>query len=140
MTSDRNAWIQERAYHLWLEAGRPHGTDQEHWYRAERELIKAEGGLGEQGTGIGEDIPAATSRGGETIGMPDASAADAVRSAAEGRRNHADIGPAVPARSRAKSPAATPSNAKPRAARSRPAASGSGSRGSRRSAAAKPAE
>jgi len=27
-----------RAYQLWLEAGRPHGEDEEHWYRAEREL------------------------------------------------------------------------------------------------------
>src|SRR4051812_29435920 len=54
MTVNRNAWIQERAYNLWLEAGRPHGTDQEHWYRAERELL-------EQETGLQEDSPATAS-------------------------------------------------------------------------------
>lgn len=26
--------IRERAYHLWLNAGRPHGRDQEFWERA----------------------------------------------------------------------------------------------------------
>ena len=27
-----------RAYEIWQECGCPHGQDEEHWYRAEREL------------------------------------------------------------------------------------------------------
>src|SRR3954464_14015373 len=42
MTADRNARIQERAYHLWLEEGQPHGRHDERWHRAERELIEEE--------------------------------------------------------------------------------------------------
>ncbi len=30
--------IQERAYHIWEEKGRPHGRDHEHWYEAECEV------------------------------------------------------------------------------------------------------
>lgn len=30
--------IRARAYALWVEEGRPHGRDREHWERAEREL------------------------------------------------------------------------------------------------------
>lgn len=33
--------IRHRAYELWEAAGRPHGQEQEHWARAERELKKA---------------------------------------------------------------------------------------------------
>jgi hypothetical protein len=46
MTADRGgrieAGIRERAYQLWLEEGRPHGRHDEHWRRAERELIERE--------------------------------------------------------------------------------------------------
>ncbi len=45
MTTDRNARIEERAYHIWLEEGRPHGRHDEHWHRAERELIEEESRL-----------------------------------------------------------------------------------------------
>ena len=42
--------IAVRAYELWLERGRPHGSDQEDWFRAEIELKRlrnaaAEGSL-----------------------------------------------------------------------------------------------
>jgi hypothetical protein len=47
MTADQNARIQERAYHLWLEEGCPHGRDREHWYRAERETVEQERSLRE---------------------------------------------------------------------------------------------
>jgi len=47
MTADRNARIEERAYHIWLEEGRPHGRHDEHWRRAERELIEEENRLRE---------------------------------------------------------------------------------------------
>jgi hypothetical protein len=38
MNKDREQHIRERAYHIWLEEGRPEGRDREHWQRAEREL------------------------------------------------------------------------------------------------------
>src|SRR3954447_20353445 len=47
MTADRNARIEERAYHIWLEEGQPHGRHDEHWHRAERELIEEENRLRE---------------------------------------------------------------------------------------------
>jgi len=58
MTADRNTRIQERAYHLWLEAGRPHDKDQEHWYRAECELAEHE--LIERERDLQQDSPATT--------------------------------------------------------------------------------
>lgn len=30
--------IAQRAYEIWQESGCPHGKDQEHWFRAEREI------------------------------------------------------------------------------------------------------
>ncbi len=30
--------IAQRAYEIWKESGCPNGKDQEHWFRAEREL------------------------------------------------------------------------------------------------------
>jgi len=123
MTTDRNAWIQERAYHLWLEAGRPHGADQEYWYRAERELIEVEGGSSAKGTE--EAIPVTTTQRAAEAKEP---------------RTQTDFTPARSSRPRAKSPTATQSDPQPRAARSRLAASGSGSLGSRRPATAKQAE
>jgi hypothetical protein len=35
--------IRERAYQLWIEEGRPHGRDQEHWEKA-RKQVEAENG------------------------------------------------------------------------------------------------
>ncbi len=31
--------IRERAHEIWEEEGRPHGRDQEHWQRAEAEVM-----------------------------------------------------------------------------------------------------
>ncbi|MGE0260883.1 MAG: DUF2934 domain-containing protein [Alphaproteobacteria bacterium] len=57
MTEDRHAGIEarirERAYHLWLEEGRPDGRDGEHWRRAERELTEREQGLRDAPSGTG---------------------------------------------------------------------------------------
>jgi hypothetical protein len=39
MSSERKASVEQRAYKIWEEEGRPHGRDQEHWHRAERDLI-----------------------------------------------------------------------------------------------------
>lgn len=112
MTADRNSRIQQRAYHLWLEEGQPHGRDEEHWHRAERELIEEERRLG-------EGLPAT-----------DAPAADTRQAAPARAEDRPDN----------KSPTAVQEKAKPRAPRSRPAATGSGSRVSRRPAAAKSVE
>lgn len=35
------AQIRERAYHLWLAAGRPEGQAQEHWLKAQAQLTQA---------------------------------------------------------------------------------------------------
>ena len=32
------AEIAARAYELWVQSGKTHGRDQEHWFRAEQEL------------------------------------------------------------------------------------------------------
>jgi hypothetical protein len=120
MTADRNARIEERAYHIWLEEGQPHGRHDEHWHRAERELIEEENRLRENSAAT--DARDGTEPGG------------AIRSPA--RSLGAD-------KAKADQP-----TAKPRARISRPAASdagasgsvaGSGSRGGRRPATVKPA-
>jgi hypothetical protein len=38
MSSERKTSVEQRAYKIWEEEGRPHGRDQEHWHRAERDL------------------------------------------------------------------------------------------------------
>ena len=120
MAEDRNARIRERAYHIWLEEGQPHGRHDEHWQRAERELI-------EEDNRLRENSAATDARDGAEPG-------GASRSPA--RSQGAD-----------KAKADRPS-VKPRARSSRPAASdagasgsviGSGSRGGRRTATVKPA-
>lgn len=41
----RERCIQERAYQIWEEQGRPQGRDDEHWRQAEREFAMKEGSL-----------------------------------------------------------------------------------------------
>jgi Protein of unknown function (DUF2934) len=43
MEPDKEARIRERAYEIWVNEGRPHGRDAEHWQRAAAE-INAESG------------------------------------------------------------------------------------------------
>ncbi|KAA0582051.1 DUF2934 domain-containing protein [Azospirillum sp. B21] len=38
LSGQRNRMIQERAYQIWEEEGRPEGREQEHWLRAEAEV------------------------------------------------------------------------------------------------------
>jgi len=38
MSDDREARIRERAYHLWIDRGRPEGREQEHWEEARRSV------------------------------------------------------------------------------------------------------
>ncbi|BAI76663.1 hypothetical protein AZL_e03180 (plasmid) [Azospirillum sp. B510] len=38
LSGQRNRMIQERAYQIWEEDGRPEGREQEHWLRAEAEI------------------------------------------------------------------------------------------------------
>ncbi len=40
--------IQERAYQIWEEAGRPEGQEVEHWLRAEAEITADEKELSEE--------------------------------------------------------------------------------------------
>jgi hypothetical protein len=138
MTADRNARIVERAYHIWLEEGRPHGRHDEHWHRAEREMIEEERGL-----------PVTVSRDGvAATGAPEASAGKAAPPRTESRQDSVIAAPADASPSRAQSQTpdhsktdhskADQPKAKPRARSSRPAAAGSGSRGTRRPEAAKP--
>jgi len=42
MADDREARIRERAYHLWVEQGHPHGRSQEHWEEARRQIDQDE--------------------------------------------------------------------------------------------------
>lgn len=41
MANDRDARVRERAYHLWIDQGRPHGHEQDHWAEATR-LVEEE--------------------------------------------------------------------------------------------------
>jgi DUF2934 family protein len=139
MTADRNARIQERAYHLWLEEGQPHGRHDEHWHRAERELIEEESRLREA-------PPARASRdAAEANGAPEASAGKAAPSRARNRQEPAAAEPDGISRSRAKSQQARVHSkadhpkARPQSSRSRPAAAGSSESRSNRRSAAKPA-
>jgi Protein of unknown function (DUF2934) len=121
MTADRRRGIQERAYYLWLEEGRPHGRHDEHWRRAESELIEKERGLQ-------EGSPVTAALGGDTAeGAPAGASGQAAPASDEDRPDD-------------KLQATVHRKTKPRAPRSRPTASGSGSRSSRRPAVAKRAE
>jgi len=138
MTADRNARIEERAYHLWLEEGRPHGRHDEHWHRAERELIEEESRLREASPVTAPRDAA------ETSGVPEASAGKVAPPRARSRQDPAAAEPAGISRSRAK-PQQAPDHSKadhpksrPQTSRSRPAAGSSEPRSNRRSA-AKPA-
>jgi hypothetical protein len=42
MNHEREHWISQRAHELWLEAGSPDGSDQEHWFQAASERDKWE--------------------------------------------------------------------------------------------------
>lgn len=41
--SDRDRRIQDEAYRIWDEAGRPEGKGDEHWYEAEKRIAAGEG-------------------------------------------------------------------------------------------------
>ncbi|MDB5410868.1 MAG: hypothetical protein JWL84_5780 [Rhodospirillales bacterium] len=38
MSSERKTRVEEHAYKIWEQEGRPHGRDKDHWHRAERDL------------------------------------------------------------------------------------------------------
>jgi hypothetical protein len=139
MTADRNARIQERAYRLWLEEGQPHGRHDEHWHRAERELIEEESRLREAS-------PARASRdAAEASGAPELSAGKAAPPRARRRQDPVTAEPDGLSRSRAKSQQipdhakADHPKARPQTSRSRPAVAGSSESRSNRRSAAKPA-
>jgi hypothetical protein len=43
MNADREQRIAARAYQLWEEEGRPHGSHERHWEQASREIVASEG-------------------------------------------------------------------------------------------------
>jgi hypothetical protein len=43
--SDRSSKIRERAHSLWQNAGSPEGGQDEHWFRAEREIDQGEAAI-----------------------------------------------------------------------------------------------
>lgn len=61
MEDDRKKRIEERAYGLWEQAGRPEGGADEFWHQAEREEDggKEEGGNSRDMPGIGDEASAA---------------------------------------------------------------------------------
>src|SRR3954453_16646795 len=91
MAEDRNPRIRERAYHIWLEEGQPHGRHDEHWHRAERELIDEENRLPENSAAAdardGAE-PRGASRARTRLQAPDVAKADqpTVRPRARGSR------------------------------------------------------
>ncbi|KQV39986.1 MULTISPECIES: DUF2934 domain-containing protein [unclassified Rhizobium] len=44
--NDRETRIRNRAHALWLEAGSPEGSADEHWLQAEREIDQGDGEIG----------------------------------------------------------------------------------------------
>ncbi len=42
MNQPSHADIAQRAHQIWESEGRPHGRDQDHWHRAEREILGAD--------------------------------------------------------------------------------------------------
>jgi Protein of unknown function (DUF2934) len=140
MTADRytsfESKIRERAYHLWLEEGCPHGRQDQHWRRAQRELTDEE-------RHPEEDPSTVASRHGGEGSAPEASAEQTPPLYAEYRQDPAGAEASGGPRSRAKSRAGDRSKAKPRARSSRPPAADStpdsGSRAIRRPANATPA-
>lgn len=42
MSQPSHSDIAQRAHQIWESEGRPHGRDQDHWHRAEREILRAE--------------------------------------------------------------------------------------------------
>lgn len=94
MNDDRNRRVQDRAYALWEQEGRPHGRHEEHWRQAEQEAggnkptAPSFGGMategspmaqpGAQGTGgIGTDVGSASGLPGGMMGGDQASNAGA---------------------------------------------------------------
>ena len=110
--------IRERAYHLWLEQGRPHGRHDEHWRRAERELIEEEVGVRER------PLATAARPGAATSGTTEASVAKTAPRRAENRQDPVAAEPVGASRSRAKSQASDQSKARPQAVRSPKSAAG----------------
>jgi hypothetical protein len=96
MVSERKTRVEQYAYGLWEQEGRPHGRDKDHWHRAERALA-------DQGVSA----------------APGASSVEATPDAAvEVKRKAAAPKPAAAARSTAAKPAKPASEAKPAKPRS----------------------
>ena len=58
MSDDRSRHIQQRAYAIWEQQGRPHGRHEDHWRQAESEVAGG-GASAAQGLDDGADPPMA---------------------------------------------------------------------------------
>ena len=48
MNSDQEARIRQRAYEIWQREGRPEGREDEHWQRAQAEIMAEDGAAANQ--------------------------------------------------------------------------------------------
>lgn len=95
MGADHEARIRERAYALWVQAGREDGKADDFWYRAEREIREEGGGAGAEDASV-FIVPDSEMLTGE----PDAGAAAGAPSVAA--LGTAPVAPAKPRRAPAK--------------------------------------
>lgn len=114
--SDRDRRIQDEAYRIWNEAGRPEGKGDEHWYEAEKRIAADDG----------EPVPAkskkpktvkvvAKSAGNAGVAAP-VSVADEAPKPRPAKGAAVDIAPAKPKKAKAaekEAPKAAPAKDKP---------------------------
>jgi hypothetical protein len=84
MTTDKS--IAELAYRLWSERGRPHGSAEEDWLEAERQLGRGQSGPSVKGdaavdASLRESFPASDPAASHIVDRPPANAADKWRAA-----------------------------------------------------------
>ena len=118
MNSEREARIQERAYRIWEEEGRPHGREEEHWHRAVHEIDSAQ-------ASAGKTTPP-TRRASKTAKARVSTAAKASASAKKNESSPASARPAAkPASTAARTAAAAVSRSATRTSGKKPAVASS---------------
>jgi Protein of unknown function (DUF2934) len=86
--------IAKLAYQLWSDRGRPHGSEEEDWLEAERQLAAAENAPGDGGireeaidTSLKETFPASDPAASHLPDSPPANAEDKWRASRKGKPN-----------------------------------------------------
>lgn len=90
--------IKERAYHIWVREGRPHGRDFEHWVQAQVELEAEQ----PQGNGAARTAKAAKPAAPRRAAAPKAASAAKAAAAPKGAKAAAEKPARKPAAPRAK--------------------------------------